>query len=94
MGRVVGDGGKFFYIQDLAVRPEYQGRGIGRQIVCRLMSAIEIMAPGSPFIGVFATPEAIPLYRTLGLDGAFGSLTGMAGVKEPDGIDHVCADLD
>lgn len=87
MGRVVGDGGKFFYIQDLIVRPEYQGRGIGRQIVCRLMSAIEMMAPGSPFIGVFATPEAVPLYRTLGLDCAFGGLTGMAGVKEPTEFD-------
>ena len=94
MGRVVGDGGKFFYIQDLVVRPEYQGRGIGRQIVCRLMSAIEMMAPGSPFIGVFATPEAVPLYRKLGLDGAFGGLTGMAAVKESSDIDHGCADLD
>jgi ribosomal protein S18 acetylase RimI-like enzyme len=94
MGRVVGDGGKFFYIQDLAVRPKYQGRGIGRRIVCRLVSRIEMMAPGSPFIGVFATPEAIPLYRTLGFDSAFGGLTGMAVVKEPDDIDDVCAEID
>ena len=88
MGRVVGDGGKFFYIQDLIVRPEYQGRGIGRHIVSRLLAAIQEMAPGAAFIGVFATPEAIPLYEKLGLDGAFGGLTGMAGVKEPGEFDH------
>jgi ribosomal protein S18 acetylase RimI-like enzyme len=91
MGRVVGDGGKFFYIQDVIVRPEYQGRGVGRRIVCRLMSAIEAMAPDSAFVGVFATPEAIPLYRKLGLDRSFGGLTGMAAVKEPGDIDEICA---
>ena len=94
MGRVVGDGGKFFYIQDLIVRPEYQGQGIGRQIVRRLMDAIERMAPGSPFVGVFATPEAVPLYRKLGLDGGFGGLTGMAGVRETGDIEDICVDRD
>ena len=94
MGRVVGDGGKFFYIQDLIVRPEYQGRGIGRQIVRRLTSMIEKKAPGSAFIGVFATPEAIPLYTRMGLDSAFGGLTGMAAVKNPGDIDQGRADLD
>ncbi len=84
MGRVVGDGAQFFYIQDVVVRPAHQGRGIGRQIVSRLMSAIEAMAPGTPFIGVFSTPDAVHLYRTLGLDDAFGGLTGMAGVKQPE----------
>ena len=94
MGRVVGDGGKFFYIQDLVVRPEHQGRGIGRRIVRRLVAAVEVAAPSSPFIGVFATPEAIPLYRELGMDGAFGGLTGMATVRDPGGIDEVHADAD
>ena len=94
MGRVVGDGGKFFYIQDLIVRPDYQDRGIGRHVVCRLMAAIVKMAPGSAFIGVFATPEAIPLYRKLGLDNAFGGLTGMAAVKQPGDIDRICAAID
>ncbi len=37
---------------------------------------------------------AVPLYKTLDLDGAFGGLTGTAGVKEPGDIDHVCDDLD
>jgi ribosomal protein S18 acetylase RimI-like enzyme len=30
MGRLVGDGVTYFYVQELAVLPAYQGRGIGR----------------------------------------------------------------
>lgn len=37
MARMLGDGGMSFYIKDLAVRPEYQGKGVGRL----LMTAIE-----------------------------------------------------
>lgn len=94
MGRVIGDGGRFFYIQDVIVRPEHQGRGIGKQIVRRLMSAIEAMAPGAAFIGVFATPEAVPLYEKLGLDSAFGGLTGMAWVKESSDLNGISGGRD
>lgn len=37
MARLLGDGGMSFYIKDFAVRPEYQGKGVGRL----LMTAIE-----------------------------------------------------
>ena len=37
MARLLGDGGMSFYIKDFAVRPEYQGKGVG----CLLMTAIE-----------------------------------------------------
>lgn len=37
MARLLGDGGMSFYIKDFAVRPEYQGKGVGRL----LMEAIE-----------------------------------------------------
>ena len=33
MGRVIGDGGKFYYIQDFAIRPEYQGQGVGQALM-------------------------------------------------------------
>ena len=35
--RVVGDGGYQFFISDVIVRPEYQGQGIGREMLSRLM---------------------------------------------------------
>lgn len=37
MVRLLGDGGMSFYVKDFAVRPEYQGKGVGRL----LMTAIE-----------------------------------------------------
>lgn len=36
MARLLGDGGMSFYIKDLAVRPEYQGRGVGKMLIAAM----------------------------------------------------------
>ncbi|GAB4575002.1 MAG: GNAT family N-acetyltransferase [Anaerolineae bacterium] len=77
MGRVIGDGGKFFYIQDFAVRPEHQGQGIGQAMLNRLLAFIQANAPGEPFVGLFATQAAIPLYRKYGFEPRTEVLSGM-----------------
>lgn len=41
MGRIVGDGARNFYIQDVNVHPDYQGQGIGKAIVEKLLLYIE-----------------------------------------------------
>lgn len=41
MGRIVGDGAVICYIQDFVVRPEYQGYGIGKQMMEHLISYVE-----------------------------------------------------
>ncbi len=66
MGRVVGDGAFYFYIQDVVVHPDYQGCGVGRTIVDELVDQIRQQAPGHCFVGLFATPAAETLYRKLG----------------------------
>ena len=38
MGRIIGDGGCFYTVVDIAVAPPFQGRGLGKRI----------MAPGLP----------------------------------------------
>jgi len=41
MGRLVGDGARIYYIQDLCVKPEVQGKGIGKLIVEKLLEYIK-----------------------------------------------------
>lgn len=33
MARLLGDGGMAFYLKDVVIQPEYQGRGIGKALV-------------------------------------------------------------
>ena len=40
MGRLVGDGVMYWYLQEIVVLPEYQGKGIGTAIVNRLLEYI------------------------------------------------------
>ncbi len=77
MGRVIGDGGKFYYIQDFAVRPEFQGQGIGQAMLERLLAYIRAAAPGEPFVGLFATDVAIPFYRKYDFEPRTEVLAGM-----------------
>lgn len=41
MARLLGDGGMSFYIKDFAVRPEYQGKGVGRMLMEAMESHIK-----------------------------------------------------
>jgi ribosomal protein S18 acetylase RimI-like enzyme len=66
MGRVVGDGAFYFYIQDVAVHPDHQRQGLGSQVVRRLRDQIEAMAGADCFVGLFATPDGQTLYAREG----------------------------
>ena len=41
MGRLVGDGVMYWYLQEIVVLPEYQGNGIGTAIVNKLLDYIK-----------------------------------------------------
>ncbi len=45
MARLLGDGGMSFYIKDFAVRPEYQGQGVGRMLMQAMESHITASIP-------------------------------------------------
>ena len=66
MGRVVGDGHIYFYVQDVAVVPAHQGRGLGRQILARLVGHLREHAPEKAFVGLFAAPGTEPFYERFG----------------------------
>ena len=45
MGRVIGDGGWYFMVADMATSPEHQRQGLGRAILTRLLARIDHDAP-------------------------------------------------
>ncbi len=61
-GRALADGLDCSYICDLAVHPDYQGAGIGRGIVSRLVE----LSRGHRKIILYAVPGKEPFYRKLG----------------------------
>jgi GNAT superfamily N-acetyltransferase len=68
MGRIVGDGAIYFYVQDVAVLRAYQGRGIGSQILTALVGWVARNAPEKAFVGLFAAPGTEPFYRGFGFE--------------------------
>jgi predicted N-acetyltransferase YhbS len=61
-GRVLGDGLDCAYIADVAVRPEHQGRGLGSEIIRRLVG----LSSGHKKIILYANPGTEDFYRRLG----------------------------
>lgn len=47
-GRLIGDGIIFLYIHDIMVKPEYQGKGIGKTIMQKLLSKVEELRKENP----------------------------------------------
>ena len=66
MGRIVGDGGCFFLVVDIAVEPRYQGRGLGKRIMAALSAWLRANAPVSSVVSLVANGEARHLYAQYG----------------------------
>ncbi|WP_196279475.1 GNAT family N-acetyltransferase [Catellatospora vulcania] len=66
VGRVLGDGAIYFYLHDIAVLPEHQGRGVGRAIVTALERWIATQAGPRSFVGLFAAGDTKRLYKSFG----------------------------
>ncbi|MCM3224196.1 GNAT family N-acetyltransferase [Terribacillus saccharophilus] len=77
MGRVVGDGAVYFYIQDIVVHPEHQGKGIGENIMSALMTYLQENAPDKAFIGLFASKGKEAFYERYDFKDYSPNMTGM-----------------
>jgi ribosomal protein S18 acetylase RimI-like enzyme len=63
--RVVGDNQTIIYIQDLLVRQEYQGRGIGSHLLKRILA--EYQAIRQVILMTEQTEETIRFYEKCGM---------------------------
>jgi GNAT superfamily N-acetyltransferase len=66
MGRVIGDGGWYFHIADMATLPEHQKKGLGQAVLEALLEKIREEAPPRPYVTLMADEPGRPLYAKLG----------------------------
>ena len=78
MGRVIGDGGLFFQVTDIAVDPEHQRRGLGKAIVGEIVQYLKRAAPRGAYVSLIADGEAHRLYAKYGFKPTAPASIGMA----------------
>ena len=66
IGRVVGDGGLFFEVVDIAVVPEHQKKGLGKMIMDALVSWLTVNAPPTAFVSLIADEGLSGFYERYG----------------------------
>ena len=66
MGRVVGDGAMYFYIQDVIVDPNYQQMGIGSVVMKQIESYLLMSAKKGSTIGLLAAKGKEAFYSKYG----------------------------
>jgi ribosomal protein S18 acetylase RimI-like enzyme len=65
-GRVIGDGGIYFYVQDIIVLPEFQGKGVGGRIMDAVMEFLKAHARDGAFVGLMAAEGVSKFYERFG----------------------------
>ena len=78
MGRVVGDGGLFYQVVDIAVEPAHQRRGLGKAIVGRIVEHLNQSAPAGAHVSLIADGDARHLYAQFGFEPTAPASIGMA----------------
>lgn len=87
MGRVIGDGAIFFYLQDIAVMPEHQGKRLGTRIMEHLIGWVHANAPRPAHLYLFSATGKTAFYERFGLQPIPNGM--YMGLKETDLSDHL-----
>lgn len=68
MGRIVGDGAIYCYVQDVVIHPDYQGKGIGSTILNKLIEKVtQNLEDGERMsLGLVAAEGKESFYRKFG----------------------------
>jgi len=77
MGRVIGDGGAFFQVVDIAVKPSYQRKGLGKTIMNEVMDYLDKNTYAGSYVSLLADMPADQLYKQFGFDYTYPRSCGM-----------------
>jgi len=77
IGRVIGDGGLFYDIVDVAVVAEYQKKGVGKLIMDALMRYIDANARPSSLVCLMANKGIASFYERYGFKARDPDMPGM-----------------
>ncbi|KAI0437762.1 hypothetical protein F4803DRAFT_129825 [Xylaria telfairii] len=78
MGRIIGDGGWYFLIADMATLPEHQRKGLGNAIMTKLLARVRSQAPkGTAYVVLGADLPGRRLYAKHGFRDTMPSEMGM-----------------
>ena len=77
IGRVIGDGGLFFDIVDIAVAADHQKQGVGKLIMEALMEYVSVAALPSSIICLMANKGVAPFYEKFGFKQRDADMPGM-----------------
>lgn len=86
MGRLVGDGGCFFQVTDIAVDPDHQGRGLGKLIMAGIMEYVDSELPKTAYVSLIADVPANKLYEKVGFAETAPRSVGMSYIVGRQGI--------
>ena len=78
MGRLLGDGGWYFHVVDMAVLPEHQRKGLGDAVLRALLDRVREVAPPGAYINLLADPPGRRLYERHGFSQTAPGSVGMA----------------
>ncbi|MEH6453181.1 MAG: GNAT family N-acetyltransferase [Psychromonas sp.] len=77
MGRIVGDGHQYFYLQDIIVAPAYQQLGLCQRITEHLISQVKSIAEPGAFFGLMAAANVSGVYQKYGFVERPANMPGM-----------------
>ena len=77
IGRVIGDGGLFFDIVDIAVIAEHHKRGVGAMIMDALMRYVDAHARPTALVCLMANKGVAPFYERYGFKAREPDMPGM-----------------
>jgi GNAT superfamily N-acetyltransferase len=84
MGRVIGDGGWYFLIADMAVLPAHQRQGLGRRVIEHLIECVTIAVPDA-YLTLMADSPGRRLYESVGFVDAMPESLGMVHARRSMG---------